>query len=588
MPALTLANLVLYAAQAALLIGALALVLAGLRPSPAFRLAACRAVLVVLLVLPFQGVFRPAVADAPAFPTAAAGGARAFDRVEARAAAAMPWGAVAGTVLVAGMVGRLAWFALGLVRLRRLSRGLPAADASDDIAALQDELGTRAHVHFAPHVAQPVTFGLAPARVLLPASLLEATAEQRRAVLCHELLHVRRRDWAWVLADEAILTLLWFHPAVWWLVGELQLAREQVVDRLTVAATGARRAYMDALFSAADAPSAPPLLAGFLRRRHLARRGVSLAEEVVMSRARLAVGGLMVVGVLIGSGAVGLAAWPLAVAQAPAGGRITIFQPAGSVPIASRTEIEFPSGLSQEMTSAMVLLDAVVDASGGVSSVRLVSLSARNATTGAALSAADLGKLEASLVSARNRQMEGGAQTFGDGAAVARDLEALTDAASAALRQWRFGPPQAAPAIARVPARFDLTRAQASFGLPVPLSGFPAPPTSTFASAPPPASRAPADVLRVGGNIRPPQKIVNVPPVYPQDAQDARVQGVVIIEAKVDADGSVAEAWVLRSIPMLDQAALDAVRQWRYAPTLLNGAPIPVIMTVTVNFTLSD
>ncbi len=94
--------------------------------------------------------------------------------------------------------------------------------------------------------------------------------------------------------------------------------------------------------------------------------------------------------------------------------------------------------------------------------------------------------------------------------------------------------------------------------------------------------------LRVGGQIRPPQKVLHVSPVYPQEAKDAGVQGVVIIEAKIGPDGSVAEAWVLRSIPVLDQAALDAVRQWRYAPTLLNGAPVPVIMTITVNFTLEQ
>ena len=78
----------------------------------------------------------------------------------------------------------------------------------------------------------------------------------------------------------------------------------------------------------------------------------------------------------------------------------------------------------------------------------------------------------------------------------------------------------------------------------------------------------------------------NVNPVYPQDAQDARVQGVVIIEARIEADGTVSRARVLRSIPMLDEAAVDAVRQWQFTPTLLNGQPVPVIMTVTVNFTL--
>jgi protein TonB len=265
------------------------------------------------------------------------------------------------------------------------------------------------------------------------------------------------------------------------------------------------------------------------------------------------------------------------------------FSPAGASIATSRVDIEFPSGLSSEMSAAMAALDAVVDATGAVTSVRLARVGARREKHG--VTSSDLRTLEDAMAKAMSRPDHDGAAAhpvFTDAAAAIRDLEALTKAAAAALQQWRFVPPQAAPAIARVSVAFDLTHGRATFGPVEPLSGFPAPPTSTFATAPPPASRAPADVLRVGGNIRPPQKIVNVPPVYPQEAQDARVQGVVIIEAKIDADGSVAEAWVLRSIPLLDQAALDAVKQWRYAPTLLNGAPIPVIMTVTVNFTLSD
>ena len=71
-------------------------------------------------------------------------------------------------------------------------------------------------------------------------------------------------------------------------------------------------------------------------------------------------------------------------------------------------------------------------------------------------------------------------------------------------------------------------------------------------------------------------------------AQQARVQGVVIIEALIDDRGEVANARVLRSIPMLDDAALSAVSQWQFTPTLLNGAPVGVIMTVTVNFTLME
>jgi len=92
--------------------------------------------------------------------------------------------------------------------------------------------------------------------------------------------------------------------------------------------------------------------------------------------------------------------------------------------------------------------------------------------------------------------------------------------------------------------------------------------------------------VRVGGSIRAPMKTQNAEAVYPPTARAAGVQGVVILEVTIAEDGTVSNARVLRSIPLLDPAALDAVRQWRYEPTLLNGVPTPVIMTVTVNFSL--
>jgi len=107
-----------------------------------------------------------------------------------------------------------------------------------------------------------------------------------------------------------------------------------------------------------------------------------------------------------------------------------------------------------------------------------------------------------------------------------------------------------------------------------------------LSEAPPPPPPPPPAPVRVGGNIKPPTKTKNVPPVYPAIAQSARVAGVVIIEATIGPNGRVQEAKVLRSIPLLDAAALDAVKQWEFTPTLLNGVPVPVIMTVTVNFTL--
>ena len=91
-------------------------------------------------------------------------------------------------------------------------------------------------------------------------------------------------------------------------------------------------------------------------------------------------------------------------------------------------------------------------------------------------------------------------------------------------------------------------------------------------------------VVRVGGRVRPPVKLVDVPPVRPEMAARANARGIVIVEVTIDVDGTVKDARVLRSIPMLDAAALEAVRQWRYEATMLDGKPVPVIMTVSVTF----
>jgi protein TonB len=101
--------------------------------------------------------------------------------------------------------------------------------------------------------------------------------------------------------------------------------------------------------------------------------------------------------------------------------------------------------------------------------------------------------------------------------------------------------------------------------------------------APPPPQQA----IRVGGQIKEPKKLKNVSPVYPDIAKQARVQGVVILECTISPQGKVTDVKVLRGIPLLNDAAIEAVRQWVYTPTLLNGVPVPVIMTVTVNFKLS-
>jgi protein TonB len=103
---------------------------------------------------------------------------------------------------------------------------------------------------------------------------------------------------------------------------------------------------------------------------------------------------------------------------------------------------------------------------------------------------------------------------------------------------------------------------------------------------PPPAPAAPTGPMRLWSGVTPPTKIKDALPVYPYFATVAKVGGTVIVEAVIGPDGRVSDARILRSIPMLDRAALDAVLQWIYTPTLFNGVPVAVIMTVTVTFKL--
>ena len=106
--------------------------------------------------------------------------------------------------------------------------------------------------------------------------------------------------------------------------------------------------------------------------------------------------------------------------------------------------------------------------------------------------------------------------------------------------------------------------------------------------APPaPPVRMPTAPLRVGGAVERPTKIVDVAPVYPSLAVRTRTEGPVVLEAIIGEDGSVREVRVLRSIALLDEAAIEAVKQWRFSPTRLNGEPVPVLMQVTVNFRLN-
>jgi TonB family protein len=182
-------------------------------------------------------------------------------------------------------------------------------------------------------------------------------------------------------------------------------------------------------------------------------------------------------------------------------------------------------------------------------------------------------------------------------ARVLRSIPLLDQAALDAVKQWEWEPTMlngaAVPVVITATVNFMPSAGSGAIGeaaIPPPP---PPPPPAKAASAASAVAGAkdaadpwyPDGITRVGSGIQPPRKVVDVRAVYPQEALDANVQGVVIIEVVIGTDGKVTQARVLRSIPMLDQAALDAVKQWEFTPTVVNGMLKTVVMTVTVNFT---
>jgi periplasmic protein TonB len=93
---------------------------------------------------------------------------------------------------------------------------------------------------------------------------------------------------------------------------------------------------------------------------------------------------------------------------------------------------------------------------------------------------------------------------------------------------------------------------------------------------------------RAGVDVKEPRKVKNVAPVYPEVAARGKVEGVVLLEVSIRPDGRVDAVRVLRSIPLLDAAAVEAARQWIFTRTLLGGVPVSVTMTVSVRFNLTS
>jgi TonB family protein len=548
MPAITCANLILYTLHLAAIaaIGLGLPVMCGM-VSPRARLFHYRLVLVLALVLPLAGTTASPVTPAtPAWlravvqaeqgaPAVAGDAAQSRSADKVATGRGTPWvgRAVLGTIAL-GFLAQLAWVAVGLGSLRRLRRGAERLDPRPVPVREAVALASAdADIKVSSEIACPVNFGALRPTVLLPRVVRTYPDEEQRAVTCHELIHVRRYDWLWTVGDEIVRAVFWFHPAVWWLLAEIHLAREQVVDQEVVRITGARRPYLEALVKLAR-PAARPALRpapSFIRRAHLAQRVALLLREVHMSKSR--VFGVLATsaGTVLVAGA--LAAWALPLQAAPADARIesekSITRAApqsgaaapaqpqkttreGQPKLLSRAKPVYPPEAKAQGIKGVVIVGGRVTTAGEVTDLKLL-----------------------------------------------RSIPALDQAALDAARQFRFEP--------------ILSEKQVVISIPFTPEG----------------GRSPEWFLRTpsageaGETPRKPQPklLSKVEPVYPPQAKAQGLKGSVIVEGRVNTSGEVTEVKVLRSVsPVLDQAAIDAVKQYRFAPhptekTFIVAVPFP-------------
>jgi len=284
-------------------------------------------------------------------------------------------------VLALGVLGRLAWLLLGLTALRAWRRAAVPADLPPAVAAMQEQVGVRARFLVSDRVTGPVTFGWRDAAVLLPPGFGELPPAAQRAVVCHELLHVRRRDWLSALFEETVRSLFWFHPAVWLLLSRLGLSREQVVDAEAVRLTGARRPYLEALRAVALQPrqAALPGLPFFHHRGHLRERVAQLSKEVSMSRPRIATVVTAFAAVLALTAFLGASSFPMLSSAWAANKPMKVAGDVQRPKAVSQPAPVYPEAAKADKAEGMVVVDCVIDEQGRVTQTKVSTSSGRQA-----------------------------------------------------------------------------------------------------------------------------------------------------------------------------------------------------------------
>ena len=369
------------------------------------------------------------------------------------------------------------------------------------------------------------TWGLVRPRILLPSHAHEWSDARIHAVLGHEVAHIQRHDWLVQIAAEGIRAIYWFSPVFWLACRRLRRESEQACDDAVLRLGVRPRDYAIHLLDVA--------------RRC---RSSSLPVAAVMPMARPSSLERRIVAMLNPSlGRQALSRWAVATTVV---GLLVV-----ALPVAAfRAAQDGPLALS----------GVIYDPSGGVLPEAALTLEDERQNKWQATSDSS-GHFEFPPVSAGKYVLEVSLAGFRP---LRQELE-LTVA-----RDW-------ARAVTLQVGAVQET-VTVSERRPKPKSG------GLQASGPVP--------VRVGGNIRPPTKTHDAHPVYPASMRDAGREGRVPLEAIIGRDGAVVSVRVATAQvhPDFVQAAIDAVQQWRFTPTMLNGKPVEVVMTVTVEFTLED
>ncbi len=619
-------NIVAYALQVGLVVGlgASLPVLFRVR-MPRLRLLYWQVLLVACLALPWVRTWRQEVVIATAQVSSVITNAASVG-VATPVRHPLPLPEIALGLLALGIVVRLLLLGFGLFRLRTYrERGwaLPPE-------AVANWAPREVSVLLSDDVAGPVTFGWREPVVLLPSEFPTLPDDMQCAILCHELLHVERHDWLCTIGEELVRAVLWFHPAVWWVIGEIQLAREQTVDRAVIETTRAPEPYVDALLLMAGAarpgePSQFDLAAApmFLRRRHLKRRLIEAVKEECMpkiSRIRLMLASgaalaLLAAGCWFASGTFPLSAAPQVVDDA-AGVSVNL----NGSPLLHRSPVPYPADAQAKGVEGTVVVQMNLDANGEVSDAAVLSgpdelrksvlqsvltwhfdksaaLTTRVVNIGFEKPTVDAAAAPAPVVTAEAAPPSVVRSTTGKVEAIV--ITGISDQARDALLArlpvhvgdtWST---QSLSSVTQAARNLDshLTTVLArntngNFEIRI---GTQASGGRGFAGGIGSVDPLPPGVYSVGNGISPPAVISKVDPEYSEEARKAKYSGSVVVSVVVGIDGRADQIGVVKSLGMgLDEKAVAAVQQWRFRPGVKDGNPVPVRAMIEVNFRLLD